>query len=72
MGPGLGIDLALGFCLDPIVANRRGGIQRVGDVRIGQWLQVFGIKRVRGPYARITVGLPPPMATPRPPIPRPG
>ena len=56
MCPGLGVDLALRPLLDPVVADRRGRITRLFELRLADRLQVslFGVIQE---HARVAVGL---------------
>src|SRR5215208_1049489 len=55
--PRFGIDPALCPGLDPVVADRGGGVQAVGDVVLGQVGQEAGLRRVIRPDPREAVGL---------------
>src|SRR5688572_29491098 len=56
VGPRLGIHSPL-RTLDAVVADRRGGIQAVGNVRRGELADVASLNRVVRPHARQAVGL---------------
>src|SRR4051794_29185575 len=55
--PRLGADLPLRLGLDPVIADRRGGIERVRDVGVGQVDDVPGVDGVARPHAGVAVGL---------------
>src|SRR5215208_1458938 len=55
--PRFGIDPALCPGLDPVVADRGGGVQAVGDVVLGQVGQEAGLRRVIRPDSGEAVGL---------------
>ena len=55
--PRVPVDPALRGLLDPVVADRRGRVQPVGDVGLGQVGQVAGLRGVVRPDAREAVGL---------------
>ena len=55
--PRLRVDLALRLLLDPVVADRRGGIEPVRDVGLGQSIDVAGLRGVVRPDAGEAVGL---------------
>ena len=57
MGPALGVDLALDLALDAVVADRRGGVQGVGDLGIGQGQEELRRRGVVRPDAGVAVGL---------------
>src|SRR3954467_11490125 len=53
----LGVDAALSFLLDAVVANRGRGIKTVCDVALRDLVDIAGIDRVFRPNAGLTVGL---------------
>src|SRR5689334_5724509 len=57
MGPALGIDLALRLGLDPVVADRRGRVQRFADLLLRRRFEETGRGGVVGPDAGVAVGL---------------
>ena len=64
VGPLLGVDPARRLLLDPVVADGRGGRQRIGNVLVAQRLQerhvgalLLGDRRVVRPDPRVAVGL---------------
>ena len=55
--PRLGCHSPLGPLLDPVVADGRGGVERVGHVLAGDVLDEAGVERVADPEAGVAVGL---------------
>ena len=55
--PRVAVDPALRRLLDPVVADRRGRVQPVGDVGLGQVGQIAGLGGVVRPDAGEAVGL---------------
>src|SRR3954452_19720012 len=57
MRPRIRVDLALRRLLDPVVADGRGRIESIGDLRVGECLEITRARRVVGPDACEAVGL---------------
>ena len=57
MRPRLGGDAALGALLDAVVADRRGSVERVGDVLSRELLDEAGVERVADPQPCVAVRL---------------
>ena len=57
MRPRLGVTLPLRPLLDPVVADGRGRVERIGHVLAGDVLDETGVERVPDPQAGVTVGL---------------
>jgi DNA-binding transcriptional regulator YbjK len=55
--PRLTVDLALELLLDAVVADRRGGVQSLGDVPLGEVGEQPGLGGVRGPHSGVAVRL---------------
>src|SRR3954453_18351783 len=54
---GLRVDLSLELLLEPVVADRRGGGQGIGDIAVGDPRDESGLYGVRRPHARVAIGL---------------
>jgi hypothetical protein len=55
--PGFRVRRSLELLLDPVVADRRGGIERIRDISLADLGQEAGVDGVRGPYSGVAVGL---------------
>ncbi len=57
MRPCLRVHLPLKLLLNPVITDRRRGVQSISDVRLAQLRQIASLRCVVGPDARIAVGL---------------
>src|SRR5207248_11544865 len=57
MRPGLGVRCSLDRLLDPVIPDRRGGIERTRDIGLADLGPEAGVHGMRGPHSGVAVGL---------------